>query len=235
MDLKHEVHILVTIAKVDAELNRHRIELEGIPAHIARIQREIGELERSHRQATEHFEAMKKERRQLEVNLQDNGELLKKYKTQLMGVKSNKEYTALLKEIEKVERDTDEKEERLLILMDEIESQSKENERFLSKVEEEIRVREEEKRQLEAKEKSLRNRMSELEGKKPALLCELNASLRKRYERILAKLGDFAVANIDGEICQGCFSKIPAQTANEVKLNDRIITCEACGRILVHY
>ncbi|UCH85816.1 MAG: hypothetical protein JSW50_09170 [Candidatus Latescibacterota bacterium] len=48
-------------------------------------------------------------------------------------------------------------------------------------------------------------------------------------------MGDFAVTHVEDEICQGCFSRVPPQLALEVKNNDQIITCQACGRILVHY
>ena len=53
--------------------------------------------------------------------------------------------------------------------------------------------------------------------------------------RLLAKLHDFAVTNVVDETCQGCFTRIPPQTAVVVKRNEKIIRCEACGRILVHY
>jgi len=235
MDIKHEVMILVAIAKVDAELNARRQELEGIPEKQRRLEREIAKIDKSKREAQEHWEAMRKERRRLEAALEDNSELIKKYKTQLLTVKTNKEYAAILKEIETVEKDTDQKEERLLILMDEMDGQAQQNEEFLARLEQQRKERVREQEELARRKKQLEEEMGEWEGKKPALLAELSPSLRKRYERILAKLGDVAVTNVRDQICQGCFSKIPPQTANEVKLNDRIITCQTCGRILVHF
>ena len=74
-----------------------------------------------------------------------------------------------------------------------------------------------------------------IEAEKPKILIELNPLLKKRYDRILAKMHDFAVTHVDDEICQGCFSRVPPQLALEVKKNDQIIACQACGRILVHY
>ncbi|MCX5754289.1 MAG: C4-type zinc ribbon domain-containing protein [Candidatus Krumholzibacteria bacterium] len=43
------------------------------------------------------------------------------------------------------------------------------------------------------------------------------------------------MANLLGDICQGCYSRVPPQRAVEVRRNDQIMNCEVCGRILVHY
>lgn len=77
--------------------------------------------------------------------------------------------------------------------------------------------------------------LARLDAEKPRILIELDPQIRKRYDRILAKLHDFAVTHIADEICHGCHSRIPPQGAMEVRRNDQIITCQACGRILVHY
>ncbi|MDD5136387.1 MAG: C4-type zinc ribbon domain-containing protein [Candidatus Omnitrophica bacterium] len=37
---------------------------------------------------------------------------------------------------------------------------------------------------------------------------------------------------LKGDACQGCFRVLPPQVANEVKMNEEIIFCEYCARIL---
>jgi len=51
---------------------------------------------------------------------------------------------------------------------------------------------------------------------------ELDPQIKKRYDRILAKLHDFAVTHITDEVCHGCHSRIPPQAAVEVRKNDTI-------------
>jgi hypothetical protein len=223
------------IAKIDGELNARRSELDTIPQRIQKLQRELDRVERSEKEAVEHFEAMKKERRQLEASIEDREERIKKYKTQLMSVKTNREYKALLEEIALEEKKKDEEEEKLLLLMDEIDAQEKENAQFLERAGDRKAKLRGEIETLQARQVQLEREAAELEAKKPGILKELDEQLRKRYERILAKLGDFAVTRVEGEVCQGCFSRIPPQTAVEVRKNNQIITCETCGRILVHY
>jgi predicted nucleic acid-binding Zn-ribbon protein len=74
-----------------------------------------------------------------------------------------------------------------------------------------------------------------LEEEKSRTLPLLSEKIRKRYERILKVKKDSGVANLIGDVCQGCFSRVPPQHAHEVRRNDTILTCEACGRILIYF
>jgi predicted nucleic acid-binding Zn-ribbon protein len=234
-ELEREVYVLVSIAKLDAKLNGCSIELAALPDRIRKIENLIADKERSAKEAAEHIENMRKEHRKLETELADSNETVRRYKTQLMEVKTNKEYTAMLHEINHLEQSIDGKEERLLILMDELEQQSDENKEFSSQNEEVKKALHTEKMELESRIRELTAESKKLEAEKPKFLAELSPQVRKRYDRVMVKLSDFAVANVMDETCQGCFTHIPPQTAVEVRKNDRIITCETCGRILVFY
>jgi len=234
-DLIRELHLLVSIAKLDAQLNVCRREISLLPEKIDKTQRSIEKIEKAMVEAATHLDGMGKERRGLEKALEDHNEKIKKFKNQLMEVKTNKEYTAMLKEIEHIEKEIDEKEERLLLLMDELDQQSTQNEDFTRTNHERKQALLQEKSEFEARLAQLNDDTTRLEAEKPKILVELNPQLKKRYGRILAKMGDFAVTHVEDEICQGCFSRVPPQVALEVKNNDQIIACQACGRILVHY
>lgn len=234
-ELEHEIHLLVSIARIDAALSKCRNELAAMPETLSRIDRRVKQIESAQHDASAHLENMTKERRTIEQKLEDNQAQIKKYKTQLMEVKTNKEYQAMLHEISHLEKDIDTKEERLLILMDELDQQDAQNQDYLSRTGDEKTKLLEDKKAIEARRRELERRICELEGEKPALMADLGSQLRKRYDRVLAKMHDFAVTNVIDDVCQGCFARIPPQVAVEVRHNNRIITCEACGRILVHY
>lgn len=234
-EVRRDIFVLVSIAKVDASLNACRTELSLLPGQLEKIKRSLRGIEAAEAEARAHSEEMAKERRSLEQKLEDNAERIKKYRVQLMEVKTNKEYTAMLHEIDHIERDTESKEERLLILMDELDRQTEENEAFFEKSAAQKGELGGQQRKLESRIEELNEEVKKLEAEKPKLLAELDPSLKKRYDRILAKLHDFAVTHITDDTCQGCFARIPPQTSVEVRKNDRIITCEGCGRILVHY
>lgn len=234
-ELTRELHLLVSIAKLDAQLNACRTEIGLLPDKIEKVRRSIEKIDGAMNEAAAHLADMAKEKRSLEKSLDDQNEKIKKLKVQLMEVKTNKEYTAMRHEIEHIEERIDEKEERLLILMDELDQQEDRNDDFTRSNEKQKQELLEQESELEERLAKLKEEMAGLEAEKPKVLRELDPQIRKRYDRILKKLGDFAVTHVEDEVCQGCFSRVPPQTALEVKRNDQIIACQACGRILVHY
>lgn len=233
--VKRDLHVLISIAKLDASLNAARKELSVLPTKVARAKQALEDIAERERDSKNQMEEMTKEARTLEQQLEDNAEKTNKYRAQLMQVESNKEYTAMLHEIDYMEKDTDAKEERLLILMDELDREKADNETFLEKSAAEKRKFESEITDLETRTRSVEGEVAKLESEKPKLLAELDPRIKKRYDRILAKMNDFAVTHIQSDICQGCFTRIPPQVAVEVRKNEELITCEACGRILVYY
>jgi predicted nucleic acid-binding Zn-ribbon protein len=234
-EVQRDLFVLISIAKVDAALHATRMELNVLPRQVDKIRKSLEVIEGRERESAEQVEEMTKERRALEQLVEDNAEKVKKYRIQLMEVKTNREYTAMLHEIEHIENDTDAKEERLLVLMDELDQETDQSNSLLEDGKKERAGLTEEQSRLEERIKLLEAEVQRLESEKPKLLTELDPHLTSKYNRILAKLHDYAVTNVVDETCQGCFTRVPPQLAVEVRRNERIIECEACGRILVHY
>ncbi|MCA2005319.1 MAG: C4-type zinc ribbon domain-containing protein, partial [Ignavibacterium sp.] len=53
------------------------------------------------------------------------------------------------------------------------------------------------------------------------------------YTRIRKAKKGKAVVTIKRSACSGCHNIIPSQRQLEIRRNDKIFTCEYCGRILV--
>ena len=234
-DLREDINVLAAVARIDKTTRDLKAELDKIPGQIAGIEKKIAELETTRKRENDRYEAMQKERRSLDQALQDNEELITRYKNQLFEIKKNKEYQAMLKEIQTLETDIDVKEERLLELMDELDTRGEEHEAELKKISHEEAEKAKEKETLEARARALDSEIKILETKKPGLLKSVNPTLQKRYQRLLANLGSLPVARVDGDICGGCRERQPPQVVVEVHKNNQIITCEGCGRILVYY
>ena len=52
------------------------------------------------------------------------------------------------------------------------------------------------------------------------------------YRRLLTGRKGLAVVGIKNGTCQGCFLSLPPQLVQEVRRQDRILTCSHCQRIL---
>lgn len=233
-DIARDIHLFISIAKIEAALAADRQLLQRLPQEIAVIDKAVADIDAAEKKAHDDLEEMKKTRRDVEKKLREHEDHLKKSRGQQSLVKTNEEYTAMLKEISNLEAAVSSEEETLLILMDGIETAEKSTAAHHEtlKVQKETKLAE--KKRLEAEVARLQAEAQKLAGQKPKILSEISPPLQKRYERLVPHR-DVVVTRAEGDHCGGCRQQIPAQLAVEVRNNDKFITCPACGRILVHY
>jgi len=234
-DLKHDLNVLVLVAKNDAATTVHRGELARIPDKLSRAERELATVEAAEKRSIDDFEAKTKERRQLEAVLQDNEARINKIKNQLMSAQSNKEYQAFLKEIETLKGNIDTEEERLLELMDALDDHRADHEAELERLAADKKAKQKVIDELTQRTASLEGQVAGFAAETPKYLAEIESPLKKKYERILASLGSLAATRVENGSCGGCGTKLPPQLVVEVRGNDQLITCQACGRILIYY
>jgi predicted nucleic acid-binding Zn-ribbon protein len=233
-DIVREIHLFITIAKIDAALQADRLALQRLPQEIAAIDKSVADLDAAEKKAHEELEAMKLKRRDVEKKLREHEEHLKKSRGQTSMVKTNEEYTALLKEISNLEKAVSDEEETLLILMDGIETAEKDTAAKAAAFQAQREKKLAERKQREADIARVQADSQKLLTEKPKILSEIAPAYQKRYEKLSAHR-DLAVTRVENDHCAACRQQIPPQLAVEVRKNDQFIACPACGRILVHY
>ena len=81
----------------------------------------------------------------------------------------------------------------------------------------------------------LTGEIERLDSEKPGFLREIDARLKKKYERLHDNLGQLPATRVESDGCGGCGAKLPPQLVVEIRENDKLLTCQACGRILIYY
>ena len=233
-DLTRDIHLFISIAKIDAALVADRHALTRLPQEIAAIEKAVADLDAAEKKAHDDLEAMKLKRRDVERKLREHEDHLNKSRGQVSLVKTNEEYTARLKEIANLEKAISDEEETLLILMDGIETAEKDTKAHAGELKTQRDTKLAEKKRLEGEIARVEGETQKLSTEKPKILSEITPAYQKRYER-LAPHREMAVTRVENEHCAACRQQIPPQLAVEVRKNDQYITCPACGRILVHY
>jgi predicted nucleic acid-binding Zn-ribbon protein len=216
-----------------AILERERM-IQEIPQRMEKLEAELAkrteELEEVQQRLTEDHN------RELAIDrmLQETKMKITRHKKQLMIVKTNKEYAALLKEISTEEASIERLEEEMLEILDEKEGKEAEQ----REVEDELRKMQQrfdrDKKALEEKRELFEREIGQKQEEREQLASEVDKQLLKRYEKIRSARDGIAVAQIQGENCGGCFTTIPPQVINEAKRGDKILTCESCGRMLFY-
>ena len=224
---------LIDLHHAESELKRLDAELADVPrlreALEGRLTRERERLDA----ARLALETSQKTRRENEAQVQDLEIKRSKYKGQLMDVKTNKEYTAMLHEIETVERAIRSREDQILEEMERADSLTGEvasEEKEFHAVEEEARGKGAELDARGARLEDERRRMAAEREKVAGTIPEGPLGL---YERV-AHLRGTGVAEARDGVCQACHVKMRPQPWVELRQNEQLFQCEACNRILFY-
>jgi predicted nucleic acid-binding Zn-ribbon protein len=223
---------LINLQRLDTEIRHLSALLDNIPAQIAEIDQTINASSQIVEQAKEKFALNQKKRKGLENEVNDIKEKISKYKIQLNQIKTNIEYTSLLKEIEEAQQKIDQLEEEIISLMlssDDIEKEIKESTEKHSQEEEKLTK---EKSTIDHKKRELEKEIKELVQEKEKLLNQIPPSQSKLYTDLLRKKNGIALSPVKGEFCSMCHMRVRPQVINELKVEKEIIFCENCGRIL---
>ena len=224
---------LIRLQAVESELRRTDGDLAQIPGRQAELQARLA-AERGRLDALRgSLDSSQKTRKREEGTLQDLEAKRSKYKGQLMEVKTNKEYTAMLHEIEGVERDIRSREDQILAEMESAETLAAD-----LKKEEEVFKKEEARHKqdvaaLEGQGRELTARRERLAAEREQVAGTISSDVRELFQRV-AKLRGVAVAAARDGRCQECHLLLRLQMYSDLKRNEEITQCPQCNRILYY-
>lgn len=229
--MENQILLLKELQEVELKIKGLKGDQELYPRQITELDEKLASEKEAALQEKERLQNLERERRQKEGDLDDEGERIKKTKGRLFDVKTNKEYQALLHEIELMETSSSQHEDEILAILEEIDelrgSVSK-REGDLVTVEKETRA---EIAEFEKRLDSLVEEIASAEKRREEIIKTLDPPLMKAYETLKVKRGT-ALAAVKRGVCQGCYVNIPPQMYNEVQRNDMLIRCPNCSRFL---
>jgi len=221
------------LQELDDQIDRLRTEEESIPKKKTDLEEGLEEHRASVEAAKNESVELAKKRKELEIELEEGNTKKDRFKHQLNQVKSNREYEALQHEITALEEKNSALEDKILEIMD----GSEQITRKITAEEEALKTETsrvaEERAKLDKEQGDLAQKIAIKADERKRLVMDLDEPLLKRYDRIRQSKGGLAVATVNTGACGGCFRRIPPHEMQNLKRDDRIITCEGCGRILI--
>lgn len=230
-----DLNALLAVQVVDQELLALRKEKAALPESIRAQERVFAQFEDRLTGEKKRLDELTRERRRLEGDIDARIAAMKACEAKRFLVKKNEDYNALSKEIADHDHHKDLLEEKTLGVIEEIEKL----EGALARLAEEGAAK---RRELEAfRERVARElaaveaKLGEAEARRAELVRTASPGLVGLYDKIrTGKPDGVAVAMVDRDACSGCHARVPPQKKNELMRNEKIVLCEACGRILVH-
>jgi predicted nucleic acid-binding Zn-ribbon protein len=224
---------LLKLQDLDREIRRREKRLEAIPNEIEHLGKCLEAERAKETSAKEQVRQSTLRRRESEGKIEDLEAKLRKYQTQLLGVKTNEEYTALLHEIAAVKDTIRAAEEEVLALMEAIESCQRDVSGAEKTVGEAREKHEREKSALEEERILATEERDALKARRETLVGEITNGVLKRYERVRAAIPENPVVEVtEGGACGGCFAQITLQRQSEIRTSGDLMSCENCGRIV---
>ncbi len=229
---KLQLQQLIVLQSLDDEIAEHKKLLADIPLQIDAGCTELEEKKKILSNAKEELDALQKERKDLELAVQGENDHMAKAKTKLPAVKTNREYTAILSEVEAIKVKVSGLEDKELEIMEILEEKQKEVPGIEKKYNEEDARFQEYKAKKDAELDRIKEELGVLVAKRENVSGQLDRVIMQRYEKVAGSRDGRAVVMLQGSICQGCFQQILPQMVIDVKIGESIQQCSNCIRFL---
>lgn len=227
-----QLDLLIELQELDLQIRGLEEKKAEVPRKIDYAGKELYSCLESLESLKRDAEQIEKERRQRERDTEEVRGALTKIQQKSVEVKTNKEYAAVVTEVEFLKEKIFNAEEEILALMEKAEEKRvqihlKEESASGKKLE-----FEREKSELLKEDQALDNELGEYRKGREGLVANLDKSLYRTYQRVVSMRGGLGVARIREGICQGCHLRVRPQLVVEVKSRTAIIQCSNCDRFL---
>ena len=230
--IKDQLKKLIELQAIDIEIYNLKQELKEKPAALEELKQEFENSKAYLKELEEKLKQIQVGRSTLEGDLKQKEDQIAKSNADLSSIKTNKEYTAKIKEIENYKTDKSIIEEKILKSYDEADAVNVDVTKEKEKVAGEEKNYLAKKNEVESQVKIVEDRIKVLQGQRGHLIPDVEAGLLARYERTLEHKEGRAIVPVTRNSCGGCYMNVPAQEINRIKMNQEIVQCEFCTRIL---
>ncbi len=228
-----ELEALLELQRCDARLMDAQRKRDDIPRRREAMKAALQAARAAHEQTKKDLDAARLVRRGHEKEIEVIQSEAAKLDRQLLDVKTNKEYTAMLHEIQLLKTKRGDRETQVLECFEReeaLQARVKKSEQEIADEEKRIRAGEadfdKESAVLDQAIHSIRTDRDQVKPRVPATLLS-------RYDRLASSRNGVAVAEVRKAACGACFTALTPQAMQEVRRNDAVMTCEQCGRLLI--
>lgn len=231
IDVKFQLSQLTYLQEHDLRLHAVTEQIASIPVRSKEVTVDVDAIKAEIESLTETKAANEAEKRDIEAQVADASEHLKRFESKLHAIKTNKEYQAALKEIAEIKRSNKDKDDRDLQLMEAIDAATQK----LTQLSAALADKE---LQVVSAVEALAQEAAACEIDRQKCEEELRAAeaqvapeVMRVYRMVRSRHVD-ALAPVDVGICGGCRMKIQPQLSIEIHRATKLCQCPSCHRIL---
>ncbi len=227
-----QIEQLVVLQKVDDEIVLLEEELKTAPAEVSALEDKFKVLEEEGGVLNEKIQFLTEQQKRLDGEIETDSLRLKKSKNKLMMVGNNKEYHAMMREMDTLEKQNRTREEEKSAVSEEL-SRQLETRRGLDERMAALQAElDTAKAGLESRLSAATARLKELAVLRGEAGQAVPEPILKRYEFIRSRLNNPVIVPVTTGICSGCHISIPPQSFIELQKGVQILSCPNCQRLI---
>jgi len=224
---------------VDQQLRGMESRVTGATKHVRVQQIKLDQLAQQAAELKDQLKHAEAEAHNLETEASAADARIEHLREQMNSVKTNKEYSAMLVEVNTVKADKSKVEEQALEAMSKVEVLREELEQLKKSLEDQQRVKELADRDLSERNDEVGEQLAELKARREEAASKVPGEPLEIFEKLNEAYEGEAMAPIIEEdrrrleyTCGGCYMSIPVEKVNLLMTSDEITRCSSCGRIL---
>lgn len=232
--MSSNVEKLLVIQDRDRKIKRLEQEIKDLPKRKQLIEAQLDAFRKAHDDAEDDIRKKSLEQKDLEAQIEQRQERIRKFRQQQFEVKNNDDYRAFEHQIATLNQEISDIEDRDLVLMEEIEALQKIRDEKLASLKEEEKGVEAELVLFRQRSENIASELKELEENRAELANDVDPAWLQRYERTFEHVGDYALVEVENNTCGGCHMKLPPQAGHDARRLDEMTLCMYCGRLLYY-
>ena len=232
--MSSNVEKLLVVQDRDRKIKRLEQEIHDLPARKKLIEAQLDAFQKAHDDAEDNIRKKSLEQKDLEAQVEQHEERIRKFRQQQMDVKNNDDYKAFEHQIETVRQEILTIEERDLVLMEELEALENIRDEKAAALKDEQKVVDGELELFRQRSANIETELKEVQADRARLAADVDPDWLSRYDRIFQHVGDYALVEVESNTCGGCHMKLPPQAAHDARRLDDMTLCMYCGRLLYY-
>ena len=226
------IHKLVELQTIDTKLKDINDLLGDLPSRVKELDQQEDTIKANLEKGQTRLKELEVKLHRAEVRIAEINDKINKYKDQLFLVTNNKQYDALMHEIDHLKEERVSNESESLSFMEEKETLINSINGMVAELEILTQDLSSRREKLESAISESADEKLNLEQNRAEQVSQIDAKFISEYDRVLAARDGLAVVNLSGGACGGCGAYIPAQIVAEIRGNIVLHRCDVCGRFL---
>lgn len=230
--MQEQMGLLRDLQKLDLELLELNADRQELEQELAGYRKELDRVQEMVDSLADSMEAMQGERREL-LRAQELEQVnVERAESRLPAIKTQKEYVAVLKEIDSAKAQSREIQSRIEARDGELAELARDREEKEAELAEIKASFADRKSEIDARLGRFDAELGDRSARKDGMLAEVPVRIRKRYQMLLDRRNGLAVVEARNGACCGCHMQLPPQLFNSLFQLPEIQSCPHCSRLL---